>query len=176
MNNPPLKGIAANLAGYGRYGDSQLVHMNPAEVQGIASLVPGGKLTTNPVTGQPEAFLPFLIPLLSQFAPALFSSGAAALGAGAGTALGTFGTTALGSALGTGLSALGSNAALGSAVASGALTAAAEGDLEKGVLSGLTSYGMGKAFGAAADAVNPDLRNRYFSRNLSLAPLPLIHP
>ena len=87
MNNPPLKGIATNLAGYGRYGDSQLVHMNPVEVQGIASLVPGGKLTTNPVTGQPEAFLPFLIPLISQFAPALFStlgSSAALSGAAAG--------------------------------------------------------------------------------------------
>ena len=64
MNNPPFQGVANHLAGYGRYGDSQLVHMNPAEVQGIASLVPGGKLTTNPVTGQPEAFLPFLIPLI----------------------------------------------------------------------------------------------------------------
>ena len=67
MNNyaPPLQGTANNLAQYGRYGDSMLVHMNPIEVQGIASLVPGGKLTINPVTGQPEAFLPFLVPLLS---------------------------------------------------------------------------------------------------------------
>jgi hypothetical protein len=51
------------MAQYGRYGDTMLVHMNPAEVAGIASLVPGG-LTTNPVTGQPEAFA-FLIPMLA---------------------------------------------------------------------------------------------------------------
>jgi hypothetical protein len=50
------------MAQHGRYGDSMLVHMHPAEVAGIASLVPGG-LTTNPVTGQPEAFA-FLAPML----------------------------------------------------------------------------------------------------------------
>ena len=121
MNNPPLEGIAKNLAGNGRYGDSQLVHMNPAEVQGIASLVPGGKLTTNPVTGQPEAFLPFLIPLISQFAPAAFSALAAPL-AGASVVAG---------AIGSGLSFLGSNAAIGSAVASGAMEAARTGDIKK---------------------------------------------
>ena len=66
MNNyaPPLQGTANNLAKYGRYGDSMLVHMNPIEVQGIAALSPTGRLTTNPVTGQQEAFLPFLAPLL----------------------------------------------------------------------------------------------------------------
>ena len=64
MNNytPPLQGTANNLAKYGRYGDSMLVHMNPIEVQGIAALSPRG-LTTNPVTGQPEAWS-FLIPML----------------------------------------------------------------------------------------------------------------
>tara|TARA_R110001583_G_scaffold81852_1_gene217857 strand:- start:965 stop:2200 length:1236 start_codon:yes stop_codon:yes gene_type:complete len=51
---------AERLAAQGRYGDSMLVHMNPAEVQGIASLVPGGQLPTNPQTGQPEAF-PWLL-------------------------------------------------------------------------------------------------------------------
>ena len=82
MNNyaPPLQGTADNLAKYGRYGDSMLVHMNPAEVQGIASLVPGGKLPLNPVTGQPEAFA-FLIPLLGSWL------GTAALGSTMGTAL-----------------------------------------------------------------------------------------
>jgi len=63
MNNyAPLQGTADNLAKYGRYGDSMLVHMNPIEVQGIAALSPRG-LTTNPVTGQPEAWS-FLIPML----------------------------------------------------------------------------------------------------------------
>ena len=59
QNQPPLQGMANEMAGYGRYGDSMLVHMNPMEVQGIAALSPTGELTTNPVTGQPEAFLPF---------------------------------------------------------------------------------------------------------------------
>ncbi len=34
--------------------------MNPVEVAGIAAMSPTGRLTTNPVTGQPEAFLPLL--------------------------------------------------------------------------------------------------------------------
>ena len=66
MQNQPMqmKGIADVLANQGRYGDTMLVHMNPAEVQGLASLSPTGSLTVNPQTGQPEAFLPFLAPIL----------------------------------------------------------------------------------------------------------------
>ena len=44
---------AQGLAGFGRYGDNMLVHMNPDEVAGLMSL---GNLTINPVTGLPEAF------------------------------------------------------------------------------------------------------------------------
>jgi hypothetical protein len=33
MYNAPYQGVANNLAQYGRFGDSQLVHMNPIEVQ-----------------------------------------------------------------------------------------------------------------------------------------------
>ena len=109
MNNysPPLKGTADSLAKHGRYGDSMLVHMNPIEVQGIASLSPTGRLTTNPVTGQQEAFLPFLAPLL-----------------GGALGLGSVGTAALG----------------------GAITALQTGDLKKGILSGITGFGLGKVF------------------------------
>ena len=79
MNNyAPLQGTADNLAKHGRYGDSMLVHMNPIEVQGIAALSPRG-LTTNPVTGQPEAFA-FLIPMLGSML------GTAALGSAIGPA------------------------------------------------------------------------------------------
>ena len=110
MNNyaPPLQGTANSLAKHGRYGDSMLVHMNPIEVQGIAALSPTGKLTTNPVTGQQEAFLPFLAPLL-------------------------------GGALGLG--------SLGTAALSGALTALQTGDLKKGLLAGITGFGLGKVMG-----------------------------
>ncbi len=57
MKRPPMQKQAERLAEQGRFGDSMLVHMNPAEVEGIASLTPGGQLTINPQTGQPEAFL-----------------------------------------------------------------------------------------------------------------------
>ena len=50
-----------NVASQGRYGDSMLLHVNPAEVRGLSQVAP---ITVNPQTGQPEAFLPFLAPLL----------------------------------------------------------------------------------------------------------------
>jgi len=61
MKRPPMQKQAERLAEQGRFGDSMLVHMNPAEVEGIASLMPGGQLTINPQTGQPEAFIGALI-------------------------------------------------------------------------------------------------------------------
>jgi hypothetical protein len=47
-----------NPAQFGRYGDNTMVHMNNEEVAGLASLAKsmGRELTTNPVTGYPEAF------------------------------------------------------------------------------------------------------------------------
>jgi len=129
---PPLQRNADELARYGRYGDSMLVHMNPAEVQGIASLSPTGKLTRNPVTGQPEAFLPFLAPLLAKAAPALLAK--AGLGGLASAAAAAPGIT--------------------SAITSGLVTGVAEGDLEKGIMAGITSFGIGKALGAASDVAN----------------------
>jgi len=134
MNNmiPPLQANANDLAKYGRYGDSMLVHMNPAEVQGIASLSPTGQLTTNPVTGQPEAFLPFIAPLIAQFVPGAL--GAVGLGGLGAAAAGAPGLTA--------------------ALTSGLMTGVVEGDLGKGIMAGITSFGMGKALGAASDAAN----------------------
>jgi hypothetical protein len=48
-----ISDTAEGLASLGRYGDNMLVHMNPEELQGLASL---GEITYNPVTGLPEAF------------------------------------------------------------------------------------------------------------------------
>jgi hypothetical protein len=79
-----------NVANQGRYGDSMLIHVNPAEVQGLASMMP---LTQNPQTGQPEAFLPFLAPLLGSYlgvgalGGALGSAAAGAIGSGLATAI-----------------------------------------------------------------------------------------
>lgn len=84
MNQYPAKPMMDQMAQYGRYGDSMLVHMNPVEVAGIASLSPTGSLTINPVTGQPEAFLPFLFGALGG-AMGLGTIGTAAL-TGIGTA------------------------------------------------------------------------------------------
>ena len=53
MKTPPLGRIGQTMGRMGRMGDSTLVHMNPQEVQGLATL---GRLTYNPITGLPEAF------------------------------------------------------------------------------------------------------------------------
>jgi hypothetical protein len=58
---PQHADTAQALASKGRFGDTMLMHVNPEEVQGIASMA--GGLTINPETGLPEAFwaaLPFL--------------------------------------------------------------------------------------------------------------------
>ena len=116
-----MEGIADILANQGRYGDSMLVHMNPVEVQGLASLSPTGSLTINPETGQPEAFLPFLAPLLGSILGSTTLAGAGGILAG---------KTALAGAIGSGLA-----------------TAAVEGDLKKGLISGITGFGIGSALG-----------------------------
>ena len=68
----PMKGQAEKLAKQGRYGDSMLVHMNPAEVDILRKTSPIGDLTTNPKTGQPEAF--------AQFIPAILGTAGALMG------------------------------------------------------------------------------------------------
>jgi len=83
-----IKQQTKNVAAQGRFGDSMLLHVNPAEVKGLASAMP---ITMNPETGQPEAFLPFLAPMLgSLLAPTLLAgtglSAAALSGIGAGLA------------------------------------------------------------------------------------------
>ena len=56
----PMKKQADKLAKQGRYGDSMLVHMNPAEVDALRKTSPIGDLTINPQTGHPEAFVQFI--------------------------------------------------------------------------------------------------------------------
>lgn len=137
--NYPMEGIAEHLANQGRYGDSMLMHVNPAEVEGIASLIPGG-LPRNPMTGQPEAFIGMILSLIAK---PLLAKGMAALGAKAGAGM-------LGSAL-TGLA--GSSAAM-TGITSGLIETARTGDIKKGFASGLMGAGIGKALGAATEAVD----------------------
>ena len=90
-----IKQQTQNVANQGRYGDSMLMHVNPAEVKGLASAMP---ITVNPQTGQPEAFLPFLAPLLgSALGGSLLTAGglaglsmSPALAAGLGAGLATY--------------------------------------------------------------------------------------
>ena len=120
-----------NVAAQGRYGDSMLLHVNPAEVKGLAQAMP---ITVNPDTGQPEAFLPFLAPILGSLAgSALFT------GAGAGALGGLIGSS--------GLSSLAAGA-IGSGLAQTAVT----GDVKKGLMAGLTGYGVGSMLQGAAGA------------------------
>lgn len=130
MPSHPYKDIANHLASKGRYGDTELLHVNRAELRGLAAAMPGGKLTINPHTGKPEAFLPFLLPLLGGLAGSAFLPGAvAAMG------LGTLGTTMAG-AIGSGAVAAGLGLAEGNDIGTAA---------GKGLLSGLGSYGLGSA-------------------------------
>ena len=52
-NMNDLQQQVKNISQQGRFGDTTLVHMNPAEVRGLAQM---GQLTTNPNTGLAEAF------------------------------------------------------------------------------------------------------------------------
>ena len=125
-----------NVAAQGRYGDSMLLHVNPAEVKGLAQAMP---ITINPETGQPEAFLPFLAPI----AGSLLGS-SLLTGAGAG---------ALGGLIGAG----GLSSLAAGAIGSGLATTAVTGDLKKGMMAGLTGYGIGSALqGAGAAASSAD--------------------
>ena len=140
MNNPnsqfanqrPMQRMADQMATQGRYGDSMMVHMNPVEVQGLASLSPTGSLTRNPMTGQPEAFLPFLAPLLGSIG---FSSLA-----GAGT---------LGGVL------AGLSPTLTGAIGSGLASFATTGNLKQSIASAVTGAGIGSAVNAASSALSP---------------------
>lgn len=84
------KNMAAHLSGYGRNGDTMLMHVNPEEVRALDMMagIAGRHVTTNPDTGLPEAFnlfdiLPFAINLI---APGMGTAAQVALGAASGAA------------------------------------------------------------------------------------------
>ena len=145
-----------NVANQGRYGDSMLLHVNPAEVKGLAQAMP---ITVNPETGQPEAFLPFLAPLLGSMAGTTFLTGlggagvvgagissalAAGLGAGAATYLesGGSGKKALLSGLTAGFGT--------SAANTGAQAAQTSSDIATGVAGGMSPEIAAQTAAAAA--------------------------
>jgi hypothetical protein len=136
-----LADTAEGLASFGRYGDNILVHMNPEELSGLASL---GQITYNPVTGLPEAFsLKGLFKGIRKIAPialavaAPYALGAGGLGlfAGAPGVVGAGGMSALSFGLATGIGSLAGNLiagakpkdALKSAILSGAIGGVGQG-------------------------------------------------
>lgn len=71
-----IEKMAQALAGMGRYGDTELVHMNPDEVRVLEQLA-GQRMTTNPATGRQEAFsLAKLLAGIGALAAAPFTGGA----------------------------------------------------------------------------------------------------
>ena len=93
-DNMDAKKQAAELAKMGRYGDTMLMHVNPKEVEGLASIMP---ITINPDTGQPEAFIGAILGSLlgGTVFPNLLGMGmvGAAGGAALGSGLGTYAET-----------------------------------------------------------------------------------
>ena len=81
-----IKQQTQNVAAQGRYGDSMLMHVNPAEVRGLSQVMP---LTVNPETGQPEAFLPFLAPLAGSLLGGSFLAGVGGMSALTASAVGS---------------------------------------------------------------------------------------
>ena len=132
-----LPSLANNMASRGRYGDSMLVHMSPQEVQGLQRLAManGTSLSINPYTGMPEAFsLKKVFKKIAKFvAPILPFIPIPGL---------------------MGLSPLITKALLSTAV--GGFSGKKGGfDLKRGLMSGLTTYGIGslaQGAGAAANA------------------------
>ena len=127
--------LAQGLASLGRHGDSMLMHVSPAEVEGLSALgkMTGHKLHTNPHTGMPEAFDfgSFLASLLPTAAGFMMGGPAgAALGIKSGTAAATLAPIAAG-------------------MATGAAVAGAKGDdmLTGTLMGGLGGFGGGNLAG-----------------------------
>ena len=121
----PMQPMTQQMQGFGRGRDSTLVHMSPREVGGLQALAQahGGSLTTNPMTGLPEAgFLESILPMIAGGLLTMTGIGAplAALMVGGGTGLAT---GSLEKGLMAGLGAFG-GAGLGAAMGAGAAGAA----------------------------------------------------
>ena len=131
--------MAANATrSAGRYGDTQLVHMNRSELNELSQN--WGKPTINPQTGMPEFFLKKLFKSIGKVlkiaAPIILSVVAPGLGTAIGTAIGFGGTAA---------------AIAGGAILGGATSALTGGNALKGALMGGLGGGLGGVAGGAAN-------------------------
>jgi hypothetical protein len=123
-----MERTARALAGYGRHGDNNLLHVSDQELRGI-ELLSGKKFTRNPDTGLPEAFnWSSLIPVAAGIAGTVLSGGNPLVGAAAA------GATSAGKAKIEGKST--------------------EQALTQGLISGVTSYAGGQIFAGAPTAAS----------------------
>ena len=127
---------AQGIASLGRGGDSTLVHMQPQEVAGLQQMAQanGTSLTTNPMTGYPEAFR-----LGNMFRAALPIAAGYFMGP-AGAQMGMGASIGAGAATGAGIAAVS-----GEDVLAGGLS---------GGLGGYSGFGMSGAFTGVGDAMS----------------------
>ena len=183
MNYPQQS--AQGLASLGRYGDSMLMHVSPAEVSGLQAIgqMTGHKLHTNPHTGLPEAFdfgdfFTSFLPTIAGIAAAPATGGfslapilaGAATGAGLAAVkgdnllmggltggLGGYGGGNLAGSFGK-MSTAGSNA-ITNKVATDAAYSGSLGGMQSAVggatPAGATSFGAGLTPGASGAIANP---------------------
>jgi hypothetical protein len=127
-----VSSTAQDLASRGRGGDSMLVHMAPHEVAGLNAIarMQGTELTINPETGMPEALkLGKLFKTLAPFIP--FIPGVGQFLAPAFGALGMGGFSPL------------LQKAITSGVIGGFTGPKGGFDLQRGLMQGITAYGLG---------------------------------
>lgn len=140
------------MAGYGRNGDSMLMHVTPDEVQGLQRIAMsrGGSLTVNPHTGLPEANI--------------FSQAWKAIKPVAAPLAGAALTYLSGGAL----------SPLTSGLITGGVGALATGSLQKGLMAGLGAYGgaslTGGLMNVGADAASQAATQAAYKSALAQSP------
>lgn len=140
--NPQI--AARHLSQYGRGGDSTLMHIQPREMQGIATLL-GRPVTRNPQTGLPEAFsFGDILPMIAGIGGTLF--GGPMVGALASGATKTAVTGDLAQGIMTGL---------GSYAMAGLTSGLAEAGAAAAGGAGAAGAAEGAAGAAAAPAAEP---------------------
>ena len=154
----PYSGLANLMAMRGRMGDTELVHMSPSEIKGLASL---GQLTVNPDTGLPEAFkLKNLLPTI----------------AGIGAAVASGGTSLLIPAVATGLTSAVVNKDIGRGLFDGIL-AYAGGSIMRGLAGGGEAFGeLAKPAASTAATATPSAAASQASQAFTAAQMAQVSP
>ena len=147
-----LHNLAQHMAGYGRNGDSMLMHVTPDEVHGLQRLAMahGGSLTINPHTGLPEANI------FSQAWKAIKPIAAPL----AGAALTYFSGGAL--------------SPLTAGLITGGVGTLATGSLQKGLMAGLGAYGGASLTGGLMDfgSASTDAASQAAAKNAYASVIP----